>query len=309
MKIFKALLFLVGLGLLGVFVRKVGLATIGEQLFALQWRFAVVTLFMLPKNIFHALGWQALLRARRQRVPFRHLYRFKLMEPAINLLSMANMLGGDVVRAVLLREHLPPMEASLAIVLDRVSVMVSGAVLTLIGCVLCLQALTLPALVVRKLLVGALLAAAALVALFLLRHQLYRVFNERWTERLRRFDREIVATVATNRRALAVACGWNFIGKLFGPLELWAILLFLGWHGSPLFAVMVASASNVISTAFSYVPGEIGVMEGGMVFFFALFGTAAPLAITFQLVRRLNTLVWLGIGSALLLFGKKEKIG
>ena len=51
-----------------------------------------------------------------------------------------------------------------------------------------------------------------------------------------------------------------------------------------------------------FLPGSLGVQEGGNVLLFLAFGLSEALAITFSLVRRARELFWIGFGLLALSF-------
>jgi len=57
--------------------------------------------------------------------------------------------------------------------------------------------------------------------------------------------------------------------------------------------------SGVAKLAALFVPGSLGIQEGGQVLIFVAFGLGAPLAMTFSLLRRGRELLWVGFGLVL----------
>jgi uncharacterized membrane protein YbhN (UPF0104 family) len=66
-------------------------------------------------------------------------------------------------------------------------------------------------------------------------------------------------------------------------------------------AFSIEALSGVAKLAALFVPGSLGVQEGGQVLIFVAFGLGAPLAMTFSLLRRGRELLWVGFGLIVLL--------
>jgi uncharacterized membrane protein YbhN (UPF0104 family) len=58
----------------------------------------------------------------------------------------------------------------------------------------------------------------------------------------------------------------------------------------------------VINAAFSFVPGTVGVYEGGQAVILKSLGSTAEIGIALALVRRGAILFWAGVGFAILLW-------
>ena len=105
---------------------------------------------------------------------------------------------------------------------------------------------------------------------------------ERFYERLR----EIYA----NPRGVMASVAIHSAVWIFGSLEVWVALHFMGHPVSFAEAIVIESMGQAVRGAAFAVPGGIGVQEGGFVAICALFGIPAGPAIALSLVKRVADL-------------------
>ena len=100
----QALAFGVGTLLLGLVVYYAGLGQILARLQELGWRAPLVLVPYLIVNILDTTGWRRTLPPEAaKRVPFRSLYLVRMAGEAVNSLTPAAAIGGEPVKAHLLR--------------------------------------------------------------------------------------------------------------------------------------------------------------------------------------------------------------
>nr|WP_272874893.1 lysylphosphatidylglycerol synthase domain-containing protein [Roseomonas marmotae] len=84
---------------------------------------------------------------------------------------------------------------------------------------------------------------------------------------------------------------WHSLSWLLGVLETWAALYALGVQASLAEALVIESLGQAIRSAGFFIPGTLGVQEGGYVLICALFGIPPDKAIALALIRRLRDIL------------------
>ncbi|WP_426955120.1 lysylphosphatidylglycerol synthase domain-containing protein [Muricoccus radiodurans] len=84
---------------------------------------------------------------------------------------------------------------------------------------------------------------------------------------------------------------WHFVSWLLGVLETWAALRALGIEASLAEALVIESLGQAVRSAGFFIPGALGVQEGGYVLICALFGIPPDRAIALVLIRRLRDIL------------------
>jgi putative membrane protein len=101
-----------------------------------------------------------------------------------------------------------------------------------------------------------------------------------------------LASIYANRAGvMTAACIHSFVW-LFGALEVWAMLAFMGYPSGYTEALVVESLMQAIRGAAFAVPGALGAQEGGLVVLCAIFGVPADAALAMSLIKRVPDLVF-----------------
>ncbi len=271
----------------------------------LSWRLAIVLCFPVALvMVFDTLGWR--FAFLRDCVAFPTLVWTRLAGEAFNLATPTAALGGEAVKAWLLRGR-APLDASVpSVIVAKTTITIAQGLFLLVG-LLVAWAGTLPG---STLLHGmSWLLAVETVALagfvvaqtrgmlawsgrLLAQFGVPAVTAEalgRIDDVLARFYRE-----APGRLALSIGC--HLVAWLLGSIETWLILGFLGVPVSLTAATVIEAFGTAIRIATFLIPASLGTQEGGFVITFAALGLSAPAAVSFSLVRRIREVVWMGIG-------------
>ncbi len=84
-------------------------------------------------------------------------------------------------------------------------------------------------------------------------------------------------------------------------MELWVFLSLMTDVEHPILLALVLEAGiSVAKGASFFVPGSVGVQEGGISWLFDLTGIGLELGLAYAVVRRVRELLWIGAGFALL---------
>jgi uncharacterized membrane protein YbhN (UPF0104 family) len=96
--------------------------------------------------------------------------------------------------------------------------------------------------------------------------------------------------------AFALSIGWHFVGQLVGVLQLFAILRWLGTPAPLTTCLAIEALALVVDSALFFVPGRVGVQEGGRVLVFTALGLSAATGLAVALIVRANQLVVAAVG-------------
>jgi putative membrane protein len=283
-------------------------AAVFASLRQLSWRFVVILLFpAIPVMVFDTLGWRyAFLR---DRVPFVTLLRTRLVGEAFNLVTPTAALGGEGVKAWLLRDRLPLDESVPSVIIAKTTITLAQGVFLLLGIALASIGFgRSPLLLGMQWLLG--LEVLALVAFIVVQTRGVVVWTVGLLERLgvrqegaghtaARVDRTLHTFYRHTPRRLTLSITFHLIAWLLGAVESYLILQFIGVPVSLLTATVIEAFGTGVRFATFLVPASLGVQEGGFVVTFVALGLSAADGLAFGLVRRLRELVWVAVGLAL----------
>ena len=293
-------------------------ATIVGSIADLSWRLAIVLCFPVSLvAVFDTLGWRfAFLREVR----FRVLFAARLAGEAFNLTTPA-ALGGEAVKAWLLRGHVP-LDASLAsVIVAKTTITIAQGIFLLLGVVVAWSTLLQGSLLFYGMLWLLALEAIALSLFVLVQTRGMFGWAGRLLDRLGvgavrgrstlgRVDDALGQFYRTAPGRLALSIAFHFGAWFLGSLETWLILRFLGVEVSFATATVIEAFGTAIKVATFLIPASLGALEGGFLATFVALGLSAPAAISFSLVRRVREVVWIAIGLVVFaLMRPREPIG
>ena len=232
--------------------------------------------------------------------------RRALAGEAFNLTTPA-ALGGEAVKAWLLRGHVP-LDASLAsVIVAKTTITIAQGIFLLLGVVVAWSTILQGSLLLYGMLWLLALETIAL-SLFVLvqtRGMLGWVGPAARSAGSRRRPGPLDARPGRRRTRpvlpdgpgrLALSIAFHFGAWFLGSLETWLILRFLGVEVSFATATVIEAFGTAIKVATFLIPASLGALEGGFLATFVALGLSAPAAISFSLVRRVREVVWIAIG-------------
>jgi glycosyltransferase 2 family protein len=311
----RVLFLFLGLGLLIVLVTQIDLAHVKLYLHEMGWAFPLIFLPYIAVYCCDTLGWRFAFGPSLS-IPFRTLFLTRVGGEAINNITPFAYLGGEPVKAHLLtRFQIPIIRGMAASIIAKLLISISQFFFVILGGTLALSHLVtrpdvLWPLVVVILAVGVLLTGLSYglrIGLFTL---LFRVldhwkltpsFMQAWRVHLLQLDETIVGFSRRYPSQLILSLGLHFVGWLLGTLEVLAIFYAVGIPISITEAIAVEALASVVKALAFFIPGSLGVQDGGNVLLLAFFGYSSGLGLTFSLVRRMRELLWISMGLLVLL--------
>jgi len=309
MKLLRAGLLVVGVVFLGILVATNDPAAIFGSISRLGWRLAVIACFPFAIiTAFDTLGWYfAFLHPR---VPFRTLLAVRLAGEAFNLTTPTASLGGEAVKAWLLRRRVPLDESVLSVVVAKTTIMIGQGLFLLVGIVITWLAAPPDSRLLGWMLWLLAVEVLAIVGFLLAQIQggfgwVPRVLGRiglgrsRHRETVARLDRGLAWFYRKEPRRLVLSIGFHFIAWLLGSLEAYLILNFLGLEVSLETATIIEALGTAVRFATFLVPASLGALEGGFVATFTALGLAPSAGVAFGLARRVREVVWIAVGFAI----------
>lgn len=307
------LVFLVaGVVVLGGLLWHIGLFLIWETMERVGLvAFCVILAPFLVVYLLDTYGWSLTLGQWSSRVGFVRLFMVRMAGETINATTPTAMLGGEPMKAYLLTRYEVPMVEGLASVVTAKTIMTLAQILYMVlglSATFWLIGGTGYNVLVAFVSVG-LLAFGVFLFLVVQRYGLgrgvltvadaCRIRSQRleaYRPRLLELDRTIRAFYGQRRRAFFLSMGVHFTAWLTELFEVYAILYFLGAEVGWLSALSIAAMTALIKGSMSFVPGGLGVQEGGYLIFLMALGYGEVTGITFAVIRRIREILWILTG-------------
>jgi uncharacterized protein (TIRG00374 family) len=313
--VLRILLLLVGLLTLGLLVWHIGPGNIYDAAAKLgQTALLVILIPSLIMYVIEAYGWKVTLGPKAKEVPFWRLLAIRTAGEVVNMTTPTAYVGGEPLKAYLLRRHHVPMVEGLAsVVIAKTTMTIAEVLFILLGIALAFWTLgangssghTIAAALLS---VGLLLfGTAAFVFVqrkglftwileFLRKIGLRIGFLESREDQLRSLDRTILDFYTNNRPVFYTSTGLFFLGWMAEALEVFVMIYYLGGPAMAPSAISIGALSVFIKGGTFFIPGSLGAQDGGNLLLLKAFGYSDVTGITFALLRRFRELVWIGIG-------------
>ncbi|WHZ23261.1 MAG: hypothetical protein OJF47_002373 [Nitrospira sp.] len=315
----KAALFLLGALTLSVLVWHIGIDRIYGAV--AQLGPAAMLAILLPSlfmYVLEAYGWRVTLGAWAEDVPFWRLLAIRTAGEVVNMTTPTAYVGGEPLKAFLLkRQGVPLVEGLASVVTAKTTMTIAQILFILAGIGLGFwllgsggsagQTITAGLVSVGLLLFG--VGAFVVVQ----RHGMFswilkvlRIigvrlqFLESREQKLLELDRTIAHFYSHRRSAFLLSTGLFLLGWLAEAVEVFVMVLCLGQPITVLSAVAIGALSVFIKGGTFFIPGSLGAQDAGNLFLLTTFGYDDVTGITFALLRRFREFVWIVLGLACL---------
>jgi putative membrane protein len=306
----------VGIALLVWLLFHAGLDELHDQFDTIGWLAPLVLLPYFAVTICDAISWRYTLHPdQRGQVPFHVLLLARMAGEAVNSLTPTATVGGEPLKAQLLRKYDVPLSDGLAsIVVSKTALTVAQSLFTALGFAGLLLVLGRPGL-------GAFWLVVLLGVLVGFTYGLLHVQQRnpataiwRWTSRVfprfrllerlesgvRAVDERLQDFYQDERRAFVLATLWDFVGWAFGVVEVQLMCTLIGYPIPWLEAFVIEAVAQPIRAVAIVVPGGLGIQEWGGVEFCQFLGMPEATATTLWLLKRGREIVFDLIGLAYL---------
>ncbi len=319
MKIKQSLLLSIGLGIFIYLIHRVGWSTIAMQFHMLHWKFLILFLVYALVYALDTLGWKFSFKTNVCPVSFWRLYWVRVAGEAVNNTTPTGYMGGEPVKASLLkRDGLSTPESLASLVVAKTTMTLSEILFIVIGLIFAFVNFPIP-FHLRLALILVLVLLTVLVLLFLffqdkglfsgiakgLMHlNVGKSFFSKIMHRIHELELHIAHFYGKDKKRFMLSFFFHFLGWWAGVLEIYLILYFLHIPFNFQDALIIETLHQMIRGLAFIVPANIGTQEGGSFFIFTLLGFNSALGVSVSLIRRIRELSWAAIGWGLLIFWK-----
>jgi len=314
MKILERGLLVAGALLLIGLVYNIGPSALLHNLFLVGGGFAFIFAQEILAFLFNTLGWRYAIRPTHRRVALGDLFAMRMAGDAVNYVTPSASIGGEFVKARLLRRRIPTAEAVGSVSLAAINQFLSQIVFILVSFAFFSSQVMTPAIASLIWGVGGFVALACAILFYLgWRRNAFRRLHvflvgrgwfRHWTkdgDAWRELDETIFGSFRKHPLDSFLSVLFFTLGWGMGVVEIYLILYYLqipaGWPT----AIAIEGLSILVDMAFFYVPAKIGTQEGGKYFIFLLLGLDPGSGLALGVIRRLREIAWSFLG--LLVFG------
>jgi putative membrane protein len=284
---------LLGVAIVGWLLARTDVAALLDVFPRIAWGFAAILAVRAATIVTDCAAWRCLLPVA-ERPPLRVMLALRWIGESINTTLPVAQIGGDVVRARLLQQHLlVPARGAASGAVDFCLSLLAQILFTLLGFVL-LARLSVAAEWWPVAVSAALIPGFAFISWEVLMRRRFLGALERLALRLG-WRRSAVALqalaaalslIAEGRAAIAASLSLHLVSWVGHAAELWLTLYLMGAPTSFAEATMLESLSLGARSAAFLVPSGWGAQEAALVGLAGLTGLSADTALAVALVKR-----------------------
>ncbi len=311
----RLILLTLGLLTLGAIVWHIGPRNIYDAVARLGP--GALLLILLPSlfmYVLEACGWRMTLGRYAHVVPFWRLLAIRSAGEVVNMTTPTAYVGGEPLKAYLLKQYGVPMVEGLASVVTAKTTMTIAQIgFILLGMASGFWLLGTggsPGQTAMATLVSVGLLAFGVGGFVLIQRRgifaslLWGLRKigvtikalESHEEKLLELDRTIAAFYSKNRFGFVLSVLLFFSGWMVETVEVFVMLTVLGESATIMTAIAIGALSVFIKGGAFFIPGSLGAQDAGNLLLVTTFGYGEVTGITFALLRRFRELVWVIIG-------------
>lgn len=304
--------FLLGIALLAYVINRVGVQPVFDALFKIGFGFFFVLGISGLRHFLRTIAMRAAVPSEHRRISFIQAFAARLGGEAISFLTFTGPLLGEATKVALLRKRVPLTYGVPALVVDNLIYNLSVVFFVLTGACVMLFTYQLPPLVHYVLIGIAAVAALGILAaglaakrrIMLLTWMIDRLAQLRLSPKvilkrrhhIHHLESKVYDFYKHHPGAFFGMIACNLLAHLSSVVEVYVTLRLLGFTPNISQSYIIESLTKVINFAFAFVPGTIGVYEGGTEVILQALGFAQATGVALALVRKAAIVFWTTVG-------------
>ena len=304
--------FLLGLGLLVYVINRVGVQPIFDALLRIGFGFFAILGLSGLRHMLRTVAMRAAVPREHRRFNFIQAFAARLGGETISFLTFTGPLLGEATKVALLRKRVPLTYGVPALVVDNLLYNLSVVFFIMSGACVMLFSYRLPPLVYWVLFAIAVIAALGIVAAALAARR--RVMLLTWIidqlaelrlspkvilkkrHQISHLEAKVYDFYKHHPAAFFGMIVCNLLAHLSSVVEVYLALRMLGFLPLVSQAYIIESLTKVINFVFAFVPGTIGVYEGGTEVILQTLGFPVAAGVALALVRKAAIVCWTSVG-------------
>lgn len=324
MRILRWICLLLGLALLGAIIINTDIREAARLVVRMEWGLAVVLLIYLATFLGDTASWHITLRA----VPltggwFCRLWLVRMIGEAFNNTLPAGGVGGEPVKAVLLKQHYHVAydDGTASLFLAKTVNMISLVGFLAVGFVLMRNAEGVPDYFALVAAIGLGALCVAILLFFLI--QRFGASSSAMAWLTRRFPSGRLMTalghvtdVERKFDAFYARSPGRFTAALLVAFSVWVVsiaevyfaLFFLGHPVSWGEAWIIEAGTQLVRTGTFFIPASLGTLDGALLVLCSAFTGSPTAGVAVVLARRSRDILWISLGFGLsILLGRSRQ--
>lgn len=310
---------LLGLLLFAFLIYRIGIEQVYHHIrFITLPKFFFLVFINFLKWILFTYTWGIVISQYDGEISFLNLFAARMAGHSISYLTPSAYLGGEPVRAMLVK-GLDLRISAASVIVDKTIHVYTMILFIIIGVIIAIARLPLwreLKLVFITFLFGSVIFTAFVfikqtqgflmwIVRFLERIKIKIRFLARNKEKIKEIDRYISDFYKKHKKGFLIVFLLNCLAAIFWVGEFYITLLFMQTKELTLMNSYLVLTLGNLSILIPSIPASLGTYEAAHVVIFVLVGLGAAAGLTLTIIRRIIALIWTGIG--LLVIGAVRK--
>ncbi len=313
--VWRLFFLLLGLGLLAFVVVQVDLSAVLTHVGTLGWGMAAVLFVYFLAFLADTFSWQLLVKPVR--LEWRWLYalwKVRMVGAAVNRLTPLIGLGGEAVKAVLLKKvhGVDFTEGIASLIVAKTTNLIALMVFLAGGLIVTFSLERMPQGYETVIYAGFAVLAIGIATVFAIQRAGLSSALGGWLSRCRygrrlaglvhhieRLDERLIESYSRDRARFGLAFLLTLANWMLGVVELYLIFWFFGNPVSMAEAWAIEAIFELVRAGAFFIPAGIGAQEAALVLIVAPITGQPSLGLAVALVRRAREVVWIIWGGAI----------
>ena len=315
----QSITFLLGLVLLAIVVYDIGYQKIFDTVSAVGWGFLAVLALNVTRHFCRAASLYLSIEPEHRKTGYMNVVAARFGGEAVNFFSFAGPFLGDATKAILLKKDLPLTYGAAAVIIDNILYYLTVILVILAGVALLVTAFgsggdgidralmlivafSVIGFICLSILIKFRVTPVSLILKTLEKRGIAPKFLVRKQHHILDVENNVFQFYHNRRADFFKVFGISLGVHALSVAEVLLALKFLGYDATASTSLIIESLTKVINVAFSFVPGTIGVYEGGNGIILKMLGYTAAVGVSLALVRRGAILFSTTVGLIVLLW-------
>ncbi len=308
-----------GFGLFFYVIYRIGLHTVTQALSRVGWGFVPIILLNGTRHFLRAICIYLAIAPEHRTFKFRHALAARFGGEAVSVITFTGPLLGDLTKALMLKKNTAFTNSAAAIIVDNILYYISVVLMILGGVSVMVYGFSGGDFYMKSALFAVASFAFLIIAGLILTVKFHfkpltwmlkklscLSFLTKFIEAKKVYAAKIEDNVFDfykNRKgAFYMISGLIISAHILSVCEVYLALNLLGSTALPSTAYIIESLTKVINMVFGFIPGTVGVYEGGNGVILSFLGFTTAVGVSLALVRRSAILFWTFIGLTILLW-------
>jgi uncharacterized protein (TIRG00374 family) len=327
MKKFEIIFLLVGTAIFVFLVAEFGIEVILDNIAHTGWGILLLIATYFVVYLLNAGAWWIVLGKDTERLTFPHVFSVIVSGFAINYITPIVNLGGEPYKTYTLAKKIPTRDSASSVILYTMLHMLSHLFIWLTAVVLAVLYVPLTPIYLGILVIVTTLLI--LLTLFLFSKHREGIFEKllrrlekvrvlrKVTEKIKtkeeallHIDANIVRFYTEKKSRFYSALTLEYLSRVAAAFEFYLIFRLIHIDLSYLDAFYIFAASSLVTNFIFFIPFELGIKEGGLIFILQQLALSPALSIYIGIVTRMREFFWILIGLVFMILngGRHDRV-